>query len=275
MAENASDPVHSGGDDGFWDKPRGRREVVGGLGLSFLAIATGVVVLAGLPEDTPSDVQEGEAALVRSQQNQAEMETAQALAQNISEGMRRAWTNASVWPGLAIVPPHVPLFTTPSLHPDTQLPWPGDANHKLIMQRPFLIAASMQLNNQPAPGGVHQQIMGGWLPKSEQIVYFDRWTHMNHILLPTVSRASTYDESGMAVGEPVKLEPAVTGEDLTWRYLLSDYIVTSYYPNDVFNRVCGRSLMGNIFEVNRAIDYYSGGYHSVRDLITLPKETHA
>ncbi len=274
MAEDARNTVQAGWDDWFLQAPLDRRQALWGLGLTGLATAMGITVLTGIPEGGPMNTQDTETALIRAQQNQADLESAQALAQSVGEGMRHTWASASVWPGLAIVPPSVPLFATPSLHPGTKLDWPGAADRKLIVQRPFLITASLQLNGAALPDGIHRQIMGGWLPKSEQIAYFDRWTYKNRILLPNVSRNKVYDEVGAALGETVTLEPAASIDGLTWRYLLSEYVNSSYYPAEVFNRVCGRSILGNVFEVNSAIDNYSGSQYPVTDLVRLPETVH-
>lgn len=213
--------------------------------------------------------------------HEQERQAAVDFGRKVEKGLSGDWDKATVWPGLALIPHSVELFTTPTLHEGTKVDFPKDhLSDHLVVQRPFMVFETVQANptassNKQAvgPEDIDAEVLGFWLPNSNQLAYCDRAQYATEILLPTHSRAGIYenDEGGYQriVGESVTLQPAAEREGLVWRYL--DNTVRGILAKPfVSAKVCARSLWQNM--VDSAIDYYSdeANQGSGADLISLP-----
>lgn len=193
--------------------------------------------------------------------------------QRVKDGMSKNWFQATVWPGLAIIPSSVELYSSAALLKDSKIIWPEeDRGEHLVVQRPFLINQSAKLNQEPItnnPANGDDEVLGFWLPGSQQLAFCDRTAHQDQILLPTHSGAAIYtsDHIGI-VGEPVVLEFPLKHQGLTYRYMEANY-------DDGFNKVTkqtkvlGRSEWLTSGEVSQS--YYAFQTGEGNDLIQLPE----
>jgi|GEM_PF-3167958 hypothetical protein len=195
---------------------------------------------------------------------------------DVKQGMRRYWQEASVWPGLAILPPDVQLFGTVMLDKDSEIAWPkgSEADH-LAVQRPFMVLQTLkdegfvpisgEAGDQPPLPGV----MSFWMPDSQQIAFCDQQAFSSEILMPTNSNAPIYESDtnyNGIVGENVHLEPAVARDGLTYRYL--QYGGDWFGEDEIVTKVCGRSIWANLAEVATAYTAFETGQGT--DLVQLP-----
>ncbi len=198
-------------------------------------------------------------------------ENAEQIALIVKSGMTRNWQRVSVWPGLALVPASVRLYTTPTLHEDTEISWPGPYEvHDLAAQRPFMISRCLALNKSavdPPADLVGSEVMGVWLPETEDIVFFDRAANYTRILLPTNSGADIYDSNFEDIkGEDVILEKPLENRGLTWRYL--EINRPPPYEGNRVVKVCGRSAWLDLGQQAEVIKAYETGWGD--DPVQLP-----
>lgn len=232
--------------------------------LQGLVVAVPSIVL--IAELTIPDVLPGPNLVTEDQQ----LEVDKKFAETVKAGIRKDWRKASVWPGAAIVPENVELFSTPNLNHKTHLDWPAAGKH-LLVQRPFMMDATIAMNGlQGDHPYVPPEVMGFWLPDSNDIAYFDRQQFKSDIWLPTHTREAVFLNNYETVkGENITLEPAVHRDGLDWRYLVADHYTYLNEPPTHITKVCGRSIAErNIVKLQ---EYYQDFVETPRQVIKLPE----
>jgi hypothetical protein len=206
------------------------------------------------------------------QEDEQERELAVDFKERFETGISDNWLAGVVWPGLAIIPPSVELFSTPTLYKTTQVQWSEEKTREhLAVQRPFMAHGTAAMNQVGMPDvlqAVGPEVLGFWLPNSDEMVFCDRAEYSDQILLPTNSTAGIYYDNRRVIGgESITLEPAVRRDSLTWRYLENQLAVGGARP-ETLTKVCGRSTWAGIDQVSEA--YYDFDTRHGNDLIQLP-----
>jgi hypothetical protein len=215
------------------------------------------------------------------QREHEEYEAALKFAKQFKEGVSGEWVLANVWPGVAIIPSDTKLFSTPSLNEQTTINWPSDktADH-LLAQRPFMVQATAQLNTLKADLSIGSQVLGFWLPGSNQLAYCNRIKSGSDIVLPTsvMALSSIYEDNYSRItGEKTILQPAASSHGLVWRYLDAERIneQADYgLPADkrLETKVVGRSVWADPALAAEA--YYAFQTTEGNDVVQLPAGVH-
>jgi hypothetical protein len=217
------------------------------------------------------------------QAHNQEIDNDNSSAKVFAEGLSSNWQFATVWPGVAIIPSAVKLFSTPELNPSTEVEWPTDKSQRhLIAQRPFMAKGTAGANLVDAYGdrfgaNFGSEVLAFWMPHSDDLVYCDRAANSGNILLASNStdKIWTNNYSGI-VGEGVLLEPTLRSGGLTYRYVEDQIVQLNFNTGEnehvTQKKVVGRSVWADPAQASQAYYDYTEDYGN--DIIQLPKRTH-
>lgn len=217
----------------------------------------------------------------QAQLNANKLENAKDLAKAFDQGVSREWSVVNVWPGLAIIPSDVELYTTPTLEAETTVDWPSDKTDKhLLAQRPFMARATARANDLHSPGSNHlevpvaPEVLGFWLPQTNDMVFCNRAAYKSSILLPSHSPLPLYENNFQdVIGEKINLQPPLNHKGLIYRYLKTEEVNYYFSPGDedieTITKVVARSVWADPAYAAQAFYDFSTGEGP--DLIDLPR----
>lgn len=261
------------------DAPISRRKLLKVLGLvTGFSVTTGLVLEASTGSKThtpkkpvvkpPSDLIP---APVTPPLPRDTLEQGLQFSAQFEQGMLVGWRNVSVWPGIAIVPSDMPLFSSADMNPLTAIEWPANRQDRhLIAQRPFMVKSTARMNMPSVDPAIDEQVMAFCMPGSNDIVYCPRRSPYSQAILASNYTGPQYNKEGIMLGEAIDLEPAVEDDGVIWRYLETDRVY-GYIPNEVVKeiKVCGRAGWADPNQVNTAFFNFSESQGN--DFIQLPR----